>query len=407
MTVPGRADAAKSKIALVSREYPPEVYGGAGVHVEYLARELSKLSELSVHCFGAERDLSGVTAHPSWPRLAGDAPHLAALRTLATDLSIAKDLEGVDLVHTHTWYANFAGHLAKLLYGAVHVMTTHSLEPLRPWKAEQLGGGYQLSSFCERIAIENADHVIAVSAGMKRDILAAYPAVDADRVSVIFNGIDLGEYQHAPDPSVLARHGIDPAAPYAIFVGRITRQKGIVHLLRAAESLPKQIGLVLCAGQPDTPELAAEVRQRYEALRAQRDNIVWIEQMLPRKELIALLSSARAFVCPSVYEPFGIVNLEAMACKVPVVASAVGGIVEIVVPGQTGELVAFEPRNSDSEPKDPERFARDLASAVAKVCSDPDLARRYGAAGRARVEAAFSWTEIAKTTLACYQRLLQ
>jgi starch synthase len=396
-----------SSIAIVSREYPPNVYGGAGVHVEYLARELSKLTAVSVHCFGAERNVPAVTSHASWARLDGDAPHLEALRTLATDLSIAKDLEGANLVHTHTWYANFAGHLAKLMYGAVHVMTTHSLEPLRPWKAEQLAGGYQLSSFCERIAIENADHVIAVSAGMKRDILTAYPTVDADRVSVIFNGIDLDEYQHAPDPAVLLKHGVAQDKPYAIFVGRITRQKGIVHLLGAARHLPKDLGLVLCAGQPDTPELASEVRERYEALLAERGNIVWIEQMLPRKELIALLSSARAFVCPSVYEPFGIVNLEAMACAVPVVASAVGGIVEIVVPGQTGELVPLSLSAGDSEPADPERFARDLAAALTKVCSDPELARRYGAAGRVRVEASFSWEQIAKATLDCYRGLLE
>ncbi len=397
---------AEPQIALVSREYPPDVYGGAGVHVEYLARELSKLTDIAVHCFGDAREEPFVSAHPSWTRLDGAAPHLAALRTLATDLSVAKELDGAALVHTHTWYANFAGHLAKLLYGIPHVMTTHSLEPLRPWKAEQLKGGYEVSSFCERVAIENADRVIAVSAGMKRDILAAYPRVDPSRVEVIFNGIDLDEYRPSPDAAVLKEHGIDSSAPYAVFVGRITRQKGIVHLLRAAEALSKEIGLVLCAGQPDTPELAQEFRQRFEALTRERSNVVWIEQMLPRKQLIAILSQARVFVCPSVYEPFGIVNLEAMACGIPVLASAVGGIPEIVIPEQTGQLVQFAPQDGSTEPRDARQFAADLAAGIERVATDADLAARWGRAGRARVEAEFSWTEIAKRTLRTYRRLL-
>lgn len=395
------------RIALVSREFPPEVYGGAGVHVEYLARELRRLTPVTVHCFGAPRSAESVIAHGSWDALAGPAPHLAALRTLATDLAIAKALEGSELVHSHTWYANFAGHLAKLMYGAKHVMTTHSLEPRRPWKAEQLGGGYALSSFCERTAITNADHVIAVSEGMRADVLAAYPEVEAKRVSVIPNGIDLDEYQRRDEPAVLEAHGITPGSTYVIFVGRITRQKGIVHLLAAAHSLPPEVGVVLCAGEADTEQLAREFREQYDALSASRDNVVWIEKMLPRPELIALLSRARAFVCPSVYEPFGIVNLEAMACSVPVVASAVGGIPEIVVPDETGLLVPFRPRADGFEPEDPTAFAADLASALRELCFDEGRAKRLGAAGRKRVEQRFAWSSVAAQTLATYRALLE
>jgi alpha-maltose-1-phosphate synthase len=395
------------RTALVSREYPPEVYGGAGVHVEYLSREMRRLVELSVHCFGAPREQPGVSAHRSWQALDGKAPELAALRTVSTDLTIAAALGGVQLVHTHTWYANLAGHFAKLLYGIPHVMTSHSLEPLRPWKAEQLGGGYALSSYCERTAIEAADAVVAVSSGMRDDILRSYPAVSPERVVVIPNGIDPDEYRRSEATDVLERFRIDPARPYVVFVGRITRQKGVAHLLRAALHFPPELGLVLCAGEPDTPELAREVRALVAELEATRSGLIWIEEMLPRPDVIQILSHARAFVCPSVYEPFGIVNLEAMACSVPVVASAVGGIPEIVVEGETGHLVPFEPApGASAGPVDPERFARDLAEALGGLALDPERCRRMGEAGRKRVVEHFSWSKIAERTHALYARLV-
>lgn len=395
---------AKLRAALVSREYPPEVYGGAGVHVEYLSRELRRHVELSVHCFGAERSEPGVVAYPSWPRLDGPAPELAALRTMATDLAITAALSDAQLVHTHTWYANLAGHLAKLTYGIPHVMTTHSLEPLRPWKREQLGGGYALSSFCEKTAIEAADSVIAVSCGMRADILSSYTGVDPERVVVIHNGIDPEEYHPDPGTDLLARHGIDPEQPYVVFVGRITRQKGVVHLLHAARLLPRELRLVLCAGEPDTPELADEVRDLVADLEATHDGLIWIEQMLPRPDVIQILSHARLFVCPSVYEPFGIVNLEAMACGVAVVASAVGGIPEVVVDGETGVLVPFEAApGASAGPAHPEAFAHDLANAIARVALDPTTCRRMGQAGRARVLEHFSWAKIAEKTADLYR----
>jgi alpha-maltose-1-phosphate synthase len=396
----------KLRAALVSREYPPDVYGGAGVHVEYLARELRRSVELTVHCFGAPRSEPNVEAHPIWQALDGTRPHLAALRTLSADLSIARAVEGAHVVHTHTWYANFAGHLAKLLYGIPHVMTSHSLEPLRPWKAEQLGGGYALSCFCEKTAIEAADAVIAVSSGMRADILRAYPTVDPERVRVIHNGIDPDEYRSVEATDVLERHGIDPSQPYVVFVGRITRQKGVTHLLRAALRLPAEIRLVLCAGEPDTPEIAAEVRALVEELERRRGGLVWIEQMLPRPDVIQILSHARVFACPSVYEPFGIVNLEAMACGVPVVASAVGGIPEVVLDGETGLLVPFEPAaGASAGPADPERFAAELAAAISRVALDPALAAKLGAAGRNRVAEQFSWRKIADATADLYGML--
>jgi starch synthase len=396
------------KVALLTREYPPENYGGAGVHVEHLSRQLQRRLDLGVYCFGAPRTAPEVRGtFKAWDALDGAEPELAALRALSVDLAMAKALRGSQLAHSHTWYANFGGHLAKLMYGIPHVMTSHSLEPLRPWKAEQLAGGYALSSFCERTSIESADAVIAVSQGMKADILRAYPSVAPERVKVIYNGVDPDQFQSGGDSSVLARHGIDPARPYVVFVGRITRQKGIVHLLRAARELSKAAQLVLCAGEPDTPELGAEVRGLVQELERDRGGIVWIEKMLPVVELRQILSHARVFCCPSVYEPFGIVNLEAMACSVPVVASAVGGIPEIVVPGQTGELVPFEsdgtPRN---EPKDPARFARDLAEKLNSLLDSPERARELGQAGRQRVLDQFSWSTIAEQTVALYAQLL-
>ena len=395
------------KIALLSREYPPEVYGGAGVHVEYLARELAPLVELAVHCFGQPRTLPEVAgSYQPWPALDGDAPELAALRTLSVDLLMAKAVRGTELVHTHTWYANFAGHLAKLMYGVPHVMTSHSLEPLRPWKAEQLGGGYALSSYCEKTAIEAADAVIAVSAGMRKDILKAYPQVDPGRVHIIYNGIDPAQFQADPKTDVLVREGIDPSRPYVVFVGRVTRQKGIVHLLEAARHFAPAVQLVLCAGEPDTKEMGAEVRALVAELERSRGPVHWIEKMLPRPELIQVLSHARVFACPSIYEPFGIVNLEAMACGAPVVASAVGGIPEVVEHDKTGFLVGFETDGTPlGAPKDRDAFARAFAARVNELVADPARAAAFGKAGRARVEALFSWSAIAQQTADLYRSL--
>ena len=395
------------KVALLSREYPPEVYGGAGVHVEYLARELSRQVDLGVYCFGADRKASEVQgSYKSWSQLDGPAPELAALRTLSIDLAMAKDVAGAELVHTHTWYANFAGHLAKLMYGVPHVMTSHSLEPLRPWKAEQLGGGYAISSFSERTSIEAADAVIAVSSGMRRDILKAYPAVDPARVHIIYNGIDLEEYQRDTRTNVLETLGINPAEPYVVFVGRVTRQKGIVHLLEAARHIDKRVRIVLCAGEADTPDLKNEVEALVQSIEQERGGLLWIQKMMPRPQLIQVLSHARVFVCPSIYEPFGIVNLEAMACGAPVVASAVGGIPEVVEDGKTGYLVAFEPDGTPmGAPKDREGFARALATRINELTADEKLAQQMGAAGRKRVEDHFAWSTIAKQTARLYERL--
>jgi alpha-maltose-1-phosphate synthase len=399
--------AAALKVALLSREYPPEVYGGAGVHVEYLARELLQHVDLRVFCFGKPRPQPEVAASfEPWDALAGAAPHLGALRTLSVDLRLAAAVEGSELVHSHTWYANLAGHFAKLLYGIPHVMTSHSLEPLRPWKAEQLGGGYALSSFCERTAIEAADAIVAVSQGMKRDVLACYPSVDPGRVHVIYNGIDPEQYQADPRTDVLDRYAIDPTRPYVIFIGRITQQKGVVHLLDAARHFAPGLTLVLCAGEPDTPEIAEQVRTRVREIEDAKGRVVWIERMLPRPDVIQLLSHARAFVCPSVYEPFGIVNVEAMSCAVPVIASAVGGIPEIVVDGETGFLVRYTPDGSPAgTPRDPDGFARDLATRINALAADRELAQRFGAAGRRRALEHFSWASIAEQTRQLYADL--
>jgi alpha-maltose-1-phosphate synthase len=396
------------RAALLTKEYPPEVYGGAGVHLEHLAAALAEEVAVEVHAFGAERDdpLVAATYRP-WDALDGTAPYVEALRTMSVDLALADGVAGVDLVHSHTWYANLGGHLAKLVHGIPHVVTTHSLEPLRPWKREQLGGGYELSSFCERTGIEGADAVIAVSQGMRDDVLTAYPAVDPARVEVIHNGVDPDVYRPVPGTDVLTANGVDPARPYAIFVGRITRQKGVVHLLDAAAHLPAGTQLVLCAGAPDTPAIAAEFRDRIAGLSDAPVDIVWIERMLPRDEVVQLLSRARVFVCPSIYEPFGIVNLEAMGCAIPVVASAVGGIPEIVLPGETGHLVPFEPADDGvGGPRDPDAFARALAGRITEVLEDPEGAARMGAAGRQRVEDTFSWSAIAAQTAALYRRLV-
>ena len=392
------------RVALLTREYPPEVYGGGGVHVEYLSRELAKLEQLTVHCWGADRD--GAVAHRAWDALDGDAPHLAALRAMSIDLSMTAAVEGAELVHSHTWYANLAGHLAKLTYGVPHVATVHSLEPLRPWKAEQLGGGYALSSWCEKVALEAADAVIAVSEGMRRDALACYPAIDPERVQVVYNGIDAEQYRPDPATDVLDRYGVDPERPSVVFVGRITRQKGVPYLLEAALRFDPAAQLVLCAGAPDTPEIAAEVERGVERLRAERDGVIWLERMLPKREVIQLLGHATVFVCPSIYEPLGIVNLEAMACEAAVVATATGGIVEVVVDGETGLLVPFETAGDGSiEPRDREGFVAGIAERVNALVAEPDRAAAMGRAGRERALREFDWAEIARQTSTIYRRL--
>jgi len=397
-------------VALLTREYPPEVYGGAGVHVEYLSRELARLVDLSVHCFGADRTVDGgprVVAHRPWERLAsGTAPYAAALSAVSVDLDMAASVAGADVVHSHTWYANLAGHVAKLVHGIPHVATVHSLEPLRPWKAEQLGGGYALSSWCEQTALENADAVVAVSAEHRRDLLGCYPRVDPARVTVIGNGIDVDEYRPDPATDLVRRNGVDPDRPSVLFVGRVTRQKGLTYLLDAAPELEPSAQLVLCAGAADTPELAAEVKAKLGELRASRERVVWIERMLSRREVVQLLTHATVFVCPSIYEPLGIVNLEAMACETPVVATATGGIPEVVEDGVTGLLVPFDPVDDPSRmPRDPARFAHDIAVRVNRLLSDPAEARRMGASGRARAVAEFGWASVAERVLGLYRTL--
>jgi len=345
-----------------------------------------------VHCFGTDR--AGAVAYQPWDVLTGDAPHLAALATMSVDLEIAAGVEGVDLVHSHTWYANFGGHLAKLLYEIPHVATVHSLEPMRPWKAEQLGGGYAVSSFCERTALEAAEAIVAVSGAMRDDVLRCYPAVEPDRLRVIHNGIDTDEYRPDPATDVLERYGVDRERPYVIFVGRITHQKGVEHLLGAAPAFDPAAQFVLCAGAADTAELEATIRGRVEALQATRDGVVWIEQMLPRPEVIQLLTHATLFVCPSIYEPLGIVNLEAMACGTAVVASRIGGIPEVVDDGVTGFLVPLD-----------DRFEEGIAARVNELLADPDLAARFGEAGRKRAVEQFAWSAIAERTAELYGSL--
>jgi alpha-maltose-1-phosphate synthase len=378
---------------MLTREYPPEVYGGAGVHVEYLAGALAGLVDLTVHCQGADRppgQFPPVVAHQPWDRLAAAND---ALRVVSTDLAMTAAVSGADVVHSHTWYANLAGHLSSLLYGVPHVMTAHSLEPLRPWKAEQLGGGYAVSSWCERTAIGSATAVIAVSNGMKSDILVTYPEVPADRVHVIYNGIDAALYHPDRGREVLDRYGIDAGRPSVVFVGRVTRQKGLPVLLRAAQQLDAAAQLVLCAGQADTPELQAEVTGLVDRLQASRDGVILIPGMLAKAEVIQILSHATVFVCPSEYEPLGIVNLEAMACGCAVVASAVGGIPEVVADGVTGLLV-------------PPGDEASLAQALNALIGDPGLAAALGARGRDRAVAEFSWDRIAAQTADLYARLV-
>ncbi len=398
------------RVGLFTREYPPNVYGGAGVHVEYLSRELAKKIEVEVHCWGDQNvndgNLQVCGAHP-WDEISqgAEGKFKTALETLSLNLYQIRKLSGVDIVHTHTWYVSMAGFLAKMLYGVPFVLTTHSLEPMRAWKAEQLGSGYRLSSWIERTAILDADAVVAVSNGTKEDILSVYP-VDPDRIHVIYNGIDLAEYQQTSETSALRTYDVDPAVPYVLFVGRITRQKGVTHLVDAIRYLPKETQVVLCAGAPDTPEIAAEMRQKVDEARQFNPRVVWIEKMISKPEVIQLYSNARVFCCPSVYEPFGIINLEAMACRAPVVGSATGGIKEVVVDGETGYLVPFEQQAGTGFPAHPDKFARDLAAKLSDLLSNPDKCKRFGDAGRRRVEEKFSWSAIADQTIAMYQTLI-
>jgi starch synthase len=384
------------KAGILTREWPPDIYGGAGVHVENLVAHLRPLIDVEVHCFGEPRP--DAYAHPTPQQLAGAN---AALATLGVDLSMAAAADDVDVLHSHTWYANLAGHLGGLLHEVPHVLTAHSLEPRRPWKAEQLGGGYRISSWVEATAYEHAAAIIAVSAGMREDVLLAYPRVDPERVHVVHNGINTDEYR--PDPAVdaLERCGVDPARPYALFIGRITRQKGIDHLLAAAELFADDVVLVLCASSPDTPEIGAQTQEAVARLRAHRgeDCVVWIQEQVDRVTVRQLLTHALTFVCPSIYEPLGIVNLEAMACETAVVASAVGGIPEVVDDRVTGLLVPYDPR-------EPKAFEHALADCVNDLAADPARARRMGAAGRARAVADFGWDAIAHHTVAVYETAL-
>jgi starch synthase len=441
------------RVGLITREYPPQVYGGAGVHVEYLSREMARLIEVEVHCWGDQRSDDGnlhvIGNEPPAEVTAGTtAKFKTAVDALALNLSQMKELAAIDVVHTHTWYTSMAGFLAKKLFNIPFVLTTHSLEPLRAWKAEQLGSGYAMSSWMERTAILDADAIIAVSHGTKADILRAYPEVSPSRIHVIYNGIDLNQYQYTPATDALTKYGVDPAKPYILFVGRITRQKGVTHLVDAVRFLPPGTQVVLCAGAPDTPEIATEMRDKVEALRRETPgshaidddrsphaqmtsdgghafstgdptgtghNIVWIEQMVTKEEAIQLYSHCTVFCCPSVYEPFGIINLEAMACGAPVVASATGGILEVVVDeaisrntgeDQTGRLIAFDPDPVTGFPADHDRFARDLARDLTQLMADPELCKKLGAAGRRRVEKIFGWPAIAQQTVDLYKSLL-
>lgn len=385
---------------MLTREYPPEIYGGAGVHVTELTRFMREIVEVDVHCMGAPRDLPGVYVHGVDPALEDANP---AIKTLSTGLRMATATNNVDVVHSHTWYAGLGGHLAARLYDIPHVVTAHSLEPHRPWKREQLGGGYEVSSWSERNAMEYADTVIAVSAQMRESILEAYPRIDADKVTVVLNGIDTELWQPRPTfssnpDSVLTELGVDPDRPIVAFVGRITRQKGVEHLIKAAAHFHEDVQLVLCAGAPDTPEIAARITTLVEDLQSRRDGIFWVQDMLEKEKIQEILTAADTFMCPSIYEPLGIVNLEAMACGTAVVASDVGGIPEVVVDGVTGTLVHYDEN-------DPETFERDFAAAVNAMVSDPARAAEFGEAGRERAVNDFSWAAIAQQTVDIYESL--
>ena len=390
------------RVDVLSREYPPEIYGGAGVHVAELVRALRARDglETRVHAFGAPRDEQLTASYAEPAELAGAN---AALRTLGVDLAIAEACAGADVVHSHTWYANMAGHLAGLLHGVPHVVSAHSLEPLRPWKAEQLGGGYAVSSWAERTAYEAASAVIAVSAAMRDDVLRCYPALDPGRVHVVHNGIDTDDWAPVHDPDRVRELGVDPDRPSVVFVGRITRQKGLPLFLRACAALPPDVQIVLCAGAPDTPEIEAEVEGLATSLAADRTGVVWIREMLPRRDVVTLLTAATVFACPSIYEPLGIVNLEAMACETAVVATATGGIPEVVVEDETGLLVPIEQASDGTgTPLDPDGYVAAFADALTSVVTDPDRAAAMGRAGRERARSSFSWAAIAERTVEVY-----
>lgn len=390
------------KVSLLTREYPPTIYGGAGVHVAQLVAQLNKLCQVDVHCMGDARE--GATAHAeNYPTGAN-----AALRVFGADLSMVSALNpDTEVLHSHTWYANLAGHLGGLFLDRPHVVTSHSLEPDRPWKAEQLGGGYRLSSWAERTAYTGADAVIAVSTAMRSSILSAYPEIDPAAMHVVRNGVDPGEFYPVEETDVVEGLGLDPAQPYVAFVGRITRQKGLVHLVRAAAEFAPETQVVLLAGAPDTPEIAAEFNQAFAELRNQRQApVVWVEDMLPRASVRQVLSHATVFACPSIYEPLGIVNLEAMACQTAVVASAVGGIPEVVVDGETGLLVDYDPQRTD-DPEAVAAFESDFAARVNELVSDPERAAQMGRAGRKRSLDQFSWAAIAQQTMAVYQAAIE
>lgn len=392
------------RIDLITKEYPPHIYGGAGVHVAELVRVLRRQLDVQVRCFGDPRDEAGTTAYRHSPNF--DSAN-GALQTMSVDLNMIADIAGTDLVHSHTWYANFAGQVASTLHGIPHLITAHSLEPLRPWKEEQLGGGYRLSSWIERTAYEGAAGIIAVSDGMRNDILRAYPQLDPGKVSVVHNGIDLDAFQSADDPDLVRANGIDPDQRSVVFVGRITQQKGLPYLLKAARELPSDVQLVLCAGAPDTPEILQTVTDLVDELRKVRSNVIWIEKHLSRRELIAVLSAATVFACPSIYEPLGIVNLEAMACGTPVVATATGGIPEVVAHEETGLLVPIEQlQDGSGKPLNEAKFVADFAQALNRMLESSKLGE-FGEASRKRVEDQFSWDSIAEQTISVYRKALE
>jgi alpha-maltose-1-phosphate synthase len=398
------------KVAFFTNEYPPNVYGGAGMVVEFLSQELAKMVPVEVRCFGdqnvQEPNLC-VRGYGPWSeaRVNTDPRFGGAMDAVYRSLAMAKDTLDADVVHAHTWYVQFGGFMAKKLWGIPFVLTTHSLEPLRPWKVEQLGNAYTLSSWIEHNAILDADAVIAVSQETRNDVLNNFPGVDPEKVHVIHNGIDLQQYRYNPSVEALVKRGVDPEKPFVLFVGRVTRQKGIIHLVNAIPHIDPSIQVVLCAGAPDTPEIGREMSDGVDKVSQGREGVIWIQEMLPREEVIQFYSHAAVFCCPSVYEPFGIINLEAMACETAVVASAIGGIPEVVVPEETGVLVDLELKPGTFDPVDPAKYSADLAAGINRVALDPVLRQSFGQKGRQRVEEHFSWTAIAKRTLNLYRSL--
>ena len=400
-----------NKVAIFTKEYPPYVYGGAGVHVEYLCKELAKLVPVEVRCFGDQNSQEGnltVKGYAMWDEMKRntDPRFVGAMDAFARNLMMVKDNLDADVVHCHTWYADMGGLLASQLWGIPSVLTIHSLEPLRPWKVEQLGNAYHLSSWMERTAIEQADAIIAVSKETREDVLRLFP-VDPAKVHVIYNGIDLNQYRKTPNTDALIKYGVDPTRPYVLFVGRITRQKGIIHLVNAIPDIDPSLQIVLCAGAPDTEEIGREMNERVAEVMANRKDVIWVQEMVAREDVIQLYSHAAVFCCPSVYEPFGIINLEAMACETAVVASAVGGIKEVVVPEETGLLINLELKEGTFDPVDPAQFAHDLAAGINRVALDPALQTTFGLNGRKRVEDHFSWEAIAVQTLELYRQLVE